>query len=97
MFGAIGQVESAQISQIAIPDARNVSPLCRWRTKPLRRKQSRNSMERKSPDVRLLLTKHGRWRKVTSGAATVVAAADAGIKYVQTIPPPFRLAIPGIR
>jgi hypothetical protein len=99
MFGAIGQVEveSAQIVTDRDTGRSKGFAFDRWRTKPLRRKQSRNSMERKSPDVRLLLTKHGRWRKVTSGTAAVVAAADAGIKYVQTIPPPFRLAIPGIR
>jgi len=28
------------------------------------------------------------------GNAAVVAAAGDGIEYVQTIPPPFRLAVP---
>src|SRR5262249_17793654 len=59
--------------QIVTPDARKVSRLCRWPTTPLRRKQSRNSMEKKSADATSLSTKHGRCKKETT---TAVAGDD---------------------
>src|SRR5262249_59308280 len=59
-------------SPIAIPDARKVSPLCKWPTTPLRKKQSSNSMAKKSADVTSLSVKHG--KNETSGAAVAAGA-----------------------
>src|SRR5262249_55417350 len=61
-------------SQIATPDARKVSRLCRWPTTPLRRRQLRNSTERKSAGAPSPSTKHGRKKETwTTGAAAVAA------------------------
>jgi hypothetical protein len=86
MFGAIGDVESVQSSQIAIPDDRKVSASCRWRTMPPRRKQSPSSMDRKSAGVSSLSTKHDQRKRGTSGDA-VVAEVGADIRNARTIPP----------
>jgi len=97
MFGAIGQVESAQIVTDRDTGCSNGFAFVQMADETAAENAIAQLNGTEAPDASLLLIKHSRSRKVTSGTAAVVAAADAGIKYVQTIPPPVRLAIPGIR
>ena len=77
MFSAIGQVESAQIVTDRDTGRSKGFAFVQMADETAAEKAIAQSMERKSPDVRLLLTKHGRWRKLTSGTAAVVAAAGS--------------------
>ena len=77
MFGAIGQVESAQI----VTDRDNGSSkgfaFVQMADETSAEKAIAQLNGTETPDASLLLTKHGRWRKLTSGTAAVVAAAGA--------------------
>jgi hypothetical protein len=72
----LAKLNRFESSQIAIPDARKVSPLWKWPTTAPRRKQSRNSMEKKSAGATSLSTKHGQCKKETSPTAVAAVAAD---------------------
>src|SRR5262245_54275223 len=72
----LAKLNRFESSQIAIPDARKVSALWKWPTTALRRKQSRNSMEKKSAGATSLSTKHGQCKIGTSTTAVGAVAAD---------------------
>ena len=67
MFAEIGQVESVQIITDRDTGRSKGFAFVQMADETAAEKAPAQSIERKSPDVRILLTKHGRWRKSDFG------------------------------